>query len=73
MANAYIDGTPHQSRKARFPGITLAATDLKVTRNHLWAVLAMKRESPPLLKRWNAWLERHPEFARIQRQPSQKP
>lgn len=72
MANAYNDGTPHQSRNARFPGITLAAADLNVTRNHLWAVLAKKRESQPLLKRWNAWLERHPEFARIQRQPAQK-
>jgi hypothetical protein len=68
MANAYIDGAPHQSRKARFPGITIAAADLNVTRNHLWAVLSNKRESPPLIVRWQAWLDRHPEFARLQRE-----
>lgn len=66
MANSYINGAPHQSLKARFPGISLAATDLGVTRSHLWQVLAGKRDSKPLLARWQAWLKQHPEFARLQ-------
>ena len=66
MANSYINGAPHQSLKARFPGISIAATDLGVTRSHLWQVLAGKRESKPLQARWNAWLAKHPEFARLQ-------
>jgi hypothetical protein len=66
MANSYINGAPHQSLKARFPGISLAATDLGVTRSHLWQVLAGKRESKPLLARWKTWLASHPEFARLQ-------
>lgn len=67
MATAYINGAPHQSHQARFPGITHAAADLGVTRAHLWAVLAGKRESKPLLARWKSWLKAHPEFARLQR------
>lgn len=66
MANSYINGAPHQSLKARFPGISLAATDLGVTRSHLWQVLAGKRDSKPLMARWKAWLAQHPEFARLQ-------
>ena len=67
MATAYIHGAPHQSLKARYPGITHAATELGVTRTHLWAVLSGRRESKPLLARWHAWLKRHPEFARLQK------
>lgn len=67
MATAYINGAPHQSLKARFPGISLAAAELGVSRNHLWQVLSGKRESKPLMSRWKAWLKAHPEFARLQR------
>ena len=66
MANSYINGAPHQSLKARFPGISIAATDLGVTRSHLWQVLAGKRDSQPLMARWHAWLAKHPEFSRLQ-------
>lgn len=66
MATLYINGAPHQSLKARYPGITLAATDLGVTRTHLWQVLSGNRESKPLLARWKAWLKQHPEFDRLQ-------
>lgn len=67
MANSYINGAPHQSLKARFPGISIAATELGVTRSHLWQVLSGKRDSKPLTARWKAWLAKHPEFARLQR------
>jgi hypothetical protein len=70
MATAYINGAPHQSLKARFPGITHAAAELGVTRAHLWAVLSGQRKSPPLMARWNAWLKRHPEFARLHHRKS---
>lgn len=66
MANLYINGAPHQSLKARFPGISIAAAELGVTRTHLWQVLSGGRQSAPLLARWELWLERHPEFARLQ-------
>lgn len=66
MATLYINGAPHQSLKARYPGITVAAAELNVTRSHLWQVLSGKRESKPLLARWAAWLKQHPEFARLQ-------
>lgn len=66
MATIYTNGVPHQSGNARFPGITIAAADLGVTRVHLWAVLSGKRESKPLLARWKAWLKQHPEFAKLQ-------
>jgi hypothetical protein len=66
MATLYINGAPHQSLKARFPGISLAATELGVTRSHLWQVLSGNRESKPLQKRWHAWLATHPEFSRLQ-------
>jgi hypothetical protein len=66
MATTYINGAPHQSLKARFPGITVAARELGVTRAHLWAVLSGHRDSKPLLARWKEWLAAHPEFARLQ-------
>jgi hypothetical protein len=60
--------TPHQSRSRhiRFPGSALAASDLGVSRSHLHRVLRGERDSKPLLSRWNAWLAKHPEFARLQ-------
>jgi len=61
-----MNQVPHQSRKARFPGASLAAADLGVHRGHLHAVLAGKRESARLLARWRAWLKAHPEFAALQ-------
>lgn len=67
MATSYASGVPHQSLKSRHPGISLAAADLGVTRTHLWAVLNHKRESKPLLARWQQWLKQHPEFAKLQR------
>lgn len=57
---------PHQSRKARFPGATLAAIDLGVHRGHLHAVLSGGRKSASLTARWKAWLKQHPEFAALQ-------
>lgn len=57
---------PHQSLKANYPGITRAATDLGVSRIHLWKVLTGERESKPLMARWHAWLAKHPESARLQ-------
>lgn len=59
---------PHQSkgRNVRFPGATLAAQDLGVSRGHLHRVLTGERESPSLLTRWQAWLQRHPQFSALQ-------
>lgn len=67
MATTYINGVPHQSLKARYPGITIAAEELGVTRTHLWQVLNGKRDSKPLMGRWKDWLRSHPEFAAIQK------
>jgi hypothetical protein len=60
--------TPHQSkgRLVRFPGASLAAQDLGVSRGHLHRVLVGERKSQPLISRWNAWLAKNPEFARLQ-------
>jgi hypothetical protein len=59
---------PHQSkgRNVRFPGSSVAAEELGVTRSHLHRVLTGERKSQPLINRWNAWLKRHPEFAALQ-------
>jgi hypothetical protein len=59
---------PHQSKGplVRFPGSTVAAAELGVTRGHLHRVLTGKRKSPPLLARWNAWLRRNPQYASLQ-------
>lgn len=59
---------PHQSsaRHVRFPGSTIAARDLGVSRAHLHRALTGERESVSLLARWGAWLRAHPEFARLQ-------
>lgn len=63
-----MTSTPHQSkgRLVRFPGASLAAADLGVSRGHLHRVLVGERKSQPLVARWNAWLAKHPEFARLQ-------
>jgi hypothetical protein len=63
-----MTSTPHQSkgRLVRFPGSSIAAEDLGVSRGHLHRVLTGERESAPLLARWNAWLKRHPQFHSIQ-------
>lgn len=60
---------PHQSlqRQTLYPGSTLAARDLGVTRYHLTAVLGGKRESKPLMRRWKQWLRENPAFARAHR------
>ena len=59
--------TPHQSkgRHVRFPGSSIAAADLGVSRQHLHRVLIGERESASLLERWKDWLKRNPEFARL--------
>lgn len=63
-----MTATPHQSkgRLVRFPGSTLAAADLGVSRAHLHRVLTGERQSAILIARWHAWLKSHPEFAKIQ-------
>jgi hypothetical protein len=68
-----IDGAPHQSKgkMVRFPGSSLAAEELGVSRSHLHRVLIGERSSPPLRGRWQAWLQTHPEFAALQ--PSDRP
>jgi hypothetical protein len=60
--------TPHQSkgRLVRFPGASLAAQELGVSRGHLHRVLTGERKSPPLIHRWHAWLALHPQFASLQ-------
>jgi hypothetical protein len=62
-----MTSTPHQSkgRLVRFPGAAIAAADLGVSRGHLHRVLKGERHSDGLLARWNAWLQRHPQFAAL--------
>jgi hypothetical protein len=55
-----------QSRVA-FPGITKAARELELSRAHLFAVLVGERKSRRTLRRWNAWLEKNPEYSALQR------
>ena len=59
--------TPHQSkgRLVKFPGSSIAAEQLGVSRGHLHRVLSGDRKSPGLLARWNAWLKQHPQFANL--------
>ena len=63
-----MTSTPHQSkgRLVRFPGASLAAQELGVSRGHLHRVLVGERQSKPLLARWSDWLARNPEFNRLQ-------
>ena len=58
---------PHQSRgrHVRFPGASLAAGELGVTRGHLYRVLTGERKSPPLVERWKEWLRRNPQFSNL--------
>ena len=60
--------TPHQSqgRLVRFPGSSIAATELGVSRQHLHRVLIGERQSATLIARWNSWLKRNPQFANLQ-------
>lgn len=60
--------TPHQSkgRLVRFPGSSLAAAEMGISRSHLHRVLNGERKSETLLARWQAWLKRHPQFASLQ-------
>jgi len=60
--------TPHQSkgRHVRFPGSSIAAKDLGVSRTHLHRVLTGDRESASLTSRWRDWLKKHPQFAKLQ-------
>lgn len=55
---------PHQSRGrlVRFPGASIAAAELGVSRQHLHRVLVGERKSPALLARWKQWLGRNPQF-----------
>jgi hypothetical protein len=46
-------------RQVRFPGLMTAAHTLGVHRNHLYQVLAGKRTSHSLTRRYNAWKEAH--------------
>lgn len=64
----FMTATPHQSkgRLVRFPGSSLAASEMGVSRSHLHRVLIGERKSDTLLTRWNAWLKRHPQFASLQ-------
>ena len=64
--------TPHQSTGVNVnrPGITIAAADLGVSRQHLHRVLIGERQSATLLAKWNAWLKRNPEFARLNKKPA---
>lgn len=57
---------PHQSkgRNVRFPGSSLAAIELGVSRQHLHRVLTGERTSAGLLKRWRAWQTKNPEFSK---------
>lgn len=63
---------PHQSkgRLVRFPGSSIAAADLGVSRQHLHRVLIGERQSATLVARWNAWLKRHPQFASLNKKPA---
>lgn len=58
---------PPQSkgRLVRFPGSSIAAKELGVSRQHLHRVLIGERQSATLIARWHAWLKRHPEFASL--------
>ena len=58
-----------QSLQARvtFPGITKAARDLQLSRAHLFAVISGERRSGRTMRRWSAWLEKNPDYAKIQR------
>ena len=60
--------TPHQSSgvNVSYPGITVAAKDLGVSRAHLHRVLVGDRQSAGLMSRWHAWLKRNPQFAALQ-------
>lgn len=52
---ASIGRRPHKvvpRTKTKYPGITRIATELGVTREHLWRVLEGERESQPLLARY---------------------
>ncbi len=63
-----MTSTPHQSkgRLVRFPGSSIAAKDLGVSRAHLHRVLTGERESASLTSRWRDWLKSHPQFAKLQ-------
>jgi hypothetical protein len=64
----FMISTPHQSkgRLVRFPGSSLAAAEMGVSRSHLHRVLIGERKSDGLLARWHGWLKRHPQFATLQ-------
>ena len=64
----FMTATPHQSkgRLVRFPGSSLAAQEMGVSRGHLHRVLSGERQSASLLARWHAWLKRHPQFSTLQ-------
>ena len=66
-----MKSAPHQSRNAKYPGSTIAARDLGISRGHLHAVLSGKRASKSLTAQWQAWLRTHPEFATLQK-PTRK-
>jgi hypothetical protein len=58
-------------KRVAFPGITKAARDLSISRAHLFAVLTGERSSRRTLRRWNAWLEKNPDYAGMQRRNPQ--
>jgi hypothetical protein len=63
-----MTSAPHQSsgRLVKFPGSSIAAHDLGVSRGHLHRVLTGERKSPALVARWKQWLATHSEFAVLQ-------
>ena len=54
-------------KRTAYPGITKAASDLEISRSHLFEVLEGKRTSGRTLRRWAAWLKLNPEYAALQR------
>jgi hypothetical protein len=60
--------TPHQScgPLVGFPGSSIAAAEMGISRSHLHRVLKGERKSPSLMARWQTWLNRNPQFAALQ-------
>jgi adenylosuccinate lyase len=60
---------PHQSLdpRIRFPGSTIAAREIGVSRQHLHEVIRGNRTAAPTLRAWKQWLRDNPAFARANR------
>ena len=67
---------PAQSRAKTtvYPGSNLAAKDFGVHRSHLHRVLNGTRKSAALLRRWQEWMQQHPQFSALAKTtPAPKP